>query len=97
MDRLFKVLFVLFWIGFIAFSTGCASTRIYDRNGTRLASYQGDMTNVKYKSYADGTTEWSADTVSHSAATKAQGEAGAGKISTAGAAIAASGLTSLFR
>lgn len=97
MDRLRAILFILFWVAWIAAVSGCAQSRLYDRQGNRLASFQGDMTNVKYRSLADGSTEWSADTVDHSSATKAQGEAAAGKLSAGGAAIAVSGLTALFR
>ena len=71
----------------------CAQTVIY-RDGQPIARFQGDMTGVDYQ---DGDTRLRAATVDHSAATKAQGEAAAGKITAAGAAVAASGATLLLK
>lgn len=75
--------------------SGCAQTKLYDpTTGKLLASMQGDMHGAKYRSK---DVEWSADTVDHSTATTAQGNAGAGKIHAIGAAIAAAGLTTLIK
>lgn len=76
--------------------TNCAGTTFYDR-GERIAHYEGDMKNVKFRRYRDGSIEWSADEVNHSAATLAQGKAASDKISSAGAAVAVSGLTSIIK
>ncbi len=71
----------------------CAQTVLY-RDGQKIAAFQGDMKNVVY---VDGNTRWSADSVDHSTATKAQGEAAAGKISAIGIAAATSGIMTLVK
>lgn len=80
----------------LSFATGCAQTRFY-RNGEKVAVFQGDMRDTDLTIAADGTLRWRAATVNHSAATLAQGEAAKGKIQAAGIAVAASGLTALFK
>lgn len=76
---------------------GCASTTFYSDRGEKIAELQGDMKNMKFRRLKDGTLEWSADEVSHSAATLAQGKAASDKLSSAGAAVAVSGITSLLK
>lgn len=71
----------------------CAQTVLY-RNGQPIARFQGDMTGLEF---TDGSTSLKAATVDHSTATKAQGEAAAGKFTAAGAAVAAAGITTLIR
>lgn len=71
----------------------CAQTVLY-RDGQPLARFQGDMTGLDYE---DGSTRLRANTIDHSSATKAQGEAATGKIQAAGAAVAAAGITTLFQ
>lgn len=84
-------------IGIIALAlASCSGTTFYHSNGKPSARFQGDMTKMRYRQTADGAIDWQGD-VSHSAATRAQGEAGAGKLSAAGAAVAASGIMGLFR
>ena len=62
----------------------CAQTILY-QNGEKIACFQGDMTKVHYE---NKDIRWDADTVNHSAATLAQGEAAKGKITAAGVAAA---------
>jgi hypothetical protein len=76
--------------------TGCAQTTLY-RDGRKIAVFQGDMTAVRFRLTAAGDLTWQAARVDHSTATKAQGEAAAGKIGAAGAALAASGITYLLK
>lgn len=76
--------------------TGCARTTLY-RNGEKIAVFQGDMRNTSYVMSAGGDVRWTADSVDHSKATLAQGTAAAGKLQSAGAAIAASGITMLLK
>lgn len=89
------VLFIAFWVVFIFAVTGCAHTTIYSDNGKKLAEFQGDMENVKFRRLKNGTTEWSADKVSHSDATLAQGKAASDKLAAGG--LAASGLLNLLK
>lgn len=76
--------------------TGCAGSTFYDR-GERVAHFEGDMKGMKFRRHTDGTLEWSATEVSHSAATLAQGKAASDKISSTGAAVAVSGLTAILK
>lgn len=69
----------------IACLSSCATTTFY-HDGKRIASFQGDMTNVEYKLTKDGALSWRAMTVDHSAGTIALGKTTAGTI-TAGATI----------
>lgn len=75
---------------------GCAQTTFY-RNGQRVAHFQGDMRGMTFRASPDGTIEWTAVDVNHSAATLAQGKAASDKISAAGAAIGAAGIMALFK
>jgi hypothetical protein len=75
---------------------GCAHTTLY-RDGQKIAAFQGDMTGIEFYAAPDGAIAWKAETVDHSSATLAQGEAAAGKIQSGGAAVAASGLTLLLK
>lgn len=73
----------------------CAQTVLYE-NGQPVARFQGDMHGVSYHRTPDGSIDWQVSDVDHSAATTAQGRAAAGKAAAIGAAVAASGLTSLL-
>ena len=64
--------------------SSCAQTTLYS-NGEKIACFQGDMTKVHYE---NKDIRWDADTVNHSTATLAQGEAAKGKITAAGVAAA---------
>lgn len=75
--------------------SGCASTVLY-RDGKRIARFDGDMTGVRYIQHADGSCELTGETIDHSSATLAQGQAASNKIAAAGVAVAASGLTYLL-
>lgn len=74
----------------------CAHTTFY-HNGKRIARFEGDMRDMTFRARADGSFEWTAVDVSHSAATLAQGKAASEKISAAGTAIGAAGVMALFR
>lgn len=74
----------------------CAHTTFY-REGKPIARFEGDMTNVVFRQHPDGTVEWSSDTVSHSAATAAQGKAGSDKIAAIGTAAASAGIVTLLK
>lgn len=84
--------------------TGCAQTTLYGPGGKRIANLQGDYTGLRYNATGPGySVSLQADTVSHSAATKAQGDAahsvlgGAGTLTTAvGTAILTSGVAPLI-
>ena len=80
----------------VVFSS-CASTKLYNQQGQRIAAFQGDMTGVEYTMAADGSVRWRSATVDHSSATKAGGEASQNRIQSAGTAVAASGLTLLLK
>jgi hypothetical protein len=82
-------LFKLWWLAPFLCLTSCASTTFYDRaSGKKLANFDGDMEGVHFVASESGAFEWSAAKVDHSTATKAQGEAAAGKINALGAAAA---------
>lgn len=78
--------------------SGCAHSTFYV-DGKRVAAFQGDMTKQHFLYKRNGVTiVWNADTISHSAATLAQGQAAhevigaAATLSTAtGIAVATSG------
>lgn len=100
----------LLMVAFLVISvTSCAQTTFY-ANGKPLARFQADMSNQKFTYKGNGVKiSWSADTVNHSAATLAQGQAAnnvlhgvATDITSAGIAVATSGaipggLGTLFR
>ncbi len=71
--------------------SNCAHTVFY-HEGKKVAQFEGDMTDFNYTRHADGSATWSGRSVSHSAATRAQGEAAAGKIN----ALATAGVATLF-
>lgn len=73
--------------------SACAQTTLY-RDGKVIARFQGDMSKV---SYADGDIHFAADSVNHSAATLAQGEAADSKIKAVGIAVATSGIATLLK
>ena len=73
----------------------CAQTTIY-HDGRRVANFQGDMTGMRFIRNADGSCELSGD-FDHSTATKAQGEAAAGKLAAAGTAVATAGIMTLIQ
>lgn len=90
------LLFLAVIILLILFCAGCASTVLY-RDGKPIARFDGDMTGVRYVHRADGSCELSGETIDHSSATLAQGQAASQKIAAAGAAVAVSGLTYLIK
>lgn len=93
---LVAILVLAFIIVMLVFSTGCASTVLY-RDGKRIARFDGDMTGVRYVHNKDGSCELTGETIDHSSATLAQGQAASQKIAAAGAAVAVSGLTYLIK
>ena len=76
---------------------GCAGTNLYNKDGRRIAAFQGDMTGVDYSMAADGSIRWKAATVDHSSTTKAQKEGAAGFVTAAGVAVAGAGITNLLK
>jgi hypothetical protein len=71
--------------------TGCAHTEFFYQ-GQRVARFEGDMTQTKFTMTitAQGASlSWTADGVSHSQATRAQGDAAAGKITAAASLVTA--------
>lgn len=83
-------------IAMIAALSACAQTTLY-RDGKPVARFQGDMTGLRFHMTDTGDITVQADTVDHSAATLAQGQAAAGKMASAGTAIAAAAATTLIR
>lgn len=75
----------------------CAATTFYGPDGRPTAQFQGDMTKVEYQRACDGAMKWSADTVNHSAATTAGGNAVSKGIISAGTGIATSGLPAIIK
>lgn len=73
----------------IAASVGCAHTTFYQA-GQPTATFQGDMTGMRYTRTATGDVTWESAKVNHSAATTAQGLATTQAITATGAATAAS-------
>ncbi len=69
----------------------CAGTKFY-HEGRKVAQFEGDMTDFSYTRNADGSATWSGRSVSHSAATLAQGKATEGKLN----ALATAGVATLF-
>ena len=90
------LLAILLLLVIVVSFTGCASTVLY-RDGKRIARFDGDMTGVRYVHRADGSCELTGETIDHSSATLAQGQAASQKIAAAGVAVAASGLTYLMK
>lgn len=68
--------------------TGCASTTIYRPDGSRLAHFEGDVTNLSLRTAKD-VLELTAETVDHSSATQAAGIAWSSGIGVAGTAASA--------
>lgn len=62
--------------------SSCASSTIY-LDGKRVAELQGDLKGLTYTRKPDGSATISIASLNHSEATRAQGEAGAGKIASA--------------
>ena len=71
-----------------ALLSSCAHSDLYEK-GQRVAHFEGDMTGLTYRRYADGKIEMSGN-INHSAATIAAGKAGAGDV------LAASGLVTVL-
>lgn len=65
--------------------TGCTGTTIYRPDGSRLARFEGDTTNLSLR-VAQDMLELSADTIDHSSATQATGVAWSTAAGAAGAA-----------
>ena len=81
----------------IAALTNCAHTTFYGPDGKPTACFQGNMTKVQYERACNGSMKWSADTVNHSAATIAGGNAVSKGIISAGTGIAISGLPAIIK
>lgn len=78
-----------------AAASSCATTTFYC-DGKPVARFQGDMVGMAFERHADGSVVWSGN-VTHSIATKAQGEAASAKLTAAGIAVATSGLVSTIK
>lgn len=78
-----------------ALLSSCAHSDLYE-DGKKVAHFEGDMSGIVYKRYADGRIEMTG-TINHSAATLAQGQAAASKLGAVGVAVAASGLVSVLK
>lgn len=77
--------------------SNCASTTFYGADGRPVARFQANMTKVQYERACNGAIKWSADTVNHSAATTAMGNAYAKGVTATGVSIATSGLPALIK
>lgn len=80
---------------FVGLLSSCASTVFY-RDGKPIAAFQGDMRGTEFVANPDGSYHWKAQSVSHSDATLAQGQAATSKIQ-AGSAIAATAASFLAK
>jgi hypothetical protein len=87
---------LLLAIAILALSN-CASTTFYGADGKPTARFQGDMTKVEYQRACDGSMRWSADTVNHSSATAAGGNAASKGILSTGTSIATSGIPAIVK
>ena len=72
-------------------------TNFYGNDGKLVAQFQGDMTKVEYQRACDGSMRWSADTVNHSSATTAGGNAVSKGIISTGTGIATSSIPSVIK
>ena len=72
-----------------ALLSSCAHSDLYE-GGKKVAHFEGDMTGLTYRRYADGKVEMSG-TINHSNPTIAGGKAGASAI------LSASGLVTLIK
>ena len=72
-----------------ALLSSCAHSDLY-QDGKKVAHFEGDMTGLTYRRFADGKIEMNG-TIRHSDATIASGKAGAGAI------LSASGLVTLIK
>ena len=77
--------------------SSCASTTFYGPDGKPVACFQANMTKVEYQRACDGSMKWSADTVNHSAATTASGNAVSKGILSTGTSIATSGIPAIAK
>lgn len=68
--------------------TGCAATTFYDA-GHPVARFPADMAKVRYLRHADGSVEWQAEAVSHSAPIRSSGNAASKVIGATGTAASA--------
>ena len=93
-ERNWRELILLGLIVYGYFVTGCAHTEFWYQ-GEKIARFEGDMRRSNFTMIitAEGVRlEWTADAVSHSEATRAQGDAGAAKIA-AGASLVTAATT----
>lgn len=65
----------------------CAQTVLYNREGGRVAVFQGNMTGSEFTMSADGSVSWRVANVNHADATRAQGEAAANKVNAIGTGL----------
>lgn len=68
---------------------GCAGTTFYGPSGSKVARFEGDMTDLVFSLDRHGRVAWTAATVDHSSATKAAGTAVNTGIGAAGSAASA--------
>ena len=69
-----RFLIAILLVVVIYYSTGCATTTIYE-DGKPIARFQGNMTDLVFTRSAKGEITWTAKSVNHSAATIAGGRA----------------------
>ena len=91
-----RVLLMAVLVLLLYFCTSCARTTFY-HEGRKIADFQGDMTKMDLTVTPAGSIRWHAASVDHSAATRAQGEATAGKINALGLAAASAATASFLR
>ena len=88
----------LIWLSLITVAlSNCATTTFYGADGKPVACFQANMTKVEYQRACDGSMRWSADTVNHSAATTAGGNAVSKGVLSAGTSIATSGIPAIVK
>ena len=87
---------VVLGLGLVAIAiaaSSCAQTAFY-RDGKIIARFQGDMTKVQY---SDGPMQFAAESVNHSKATTAGGNATSKGIIASGTAVATSGILTTIK
>ena len=75
--------------------TSCTTT--FYKNGEKIASFAGDMTNSRVEISDTGAVRWSADKVSHSTATSAAGRSITNGVVATGSVVTAATAKSYFR
>lgn len=80
---------------FLLVITSCTTS--FYKDGKKIASFAGDMADSCVEISDSGAVRWTADKVSHSAATKAAGRAATSSITAAGATATAVTTPKYFR